>query len=84
MILVGVNEKETPVIPIRMNLGEIELKGSLAWTHDDFRVAVDMLASSHVAPQPLLWDTIPLADIQTRGFEQLAATRSLIKLLVRP
>lgn len=84
VILVGVNEKETPVLPMKLMLGEIQLKGSLAWTHHDFNIAVDMLASGKIQTQPLLSDTIPLADIEEQGFKRLKTDKSLIKLLVKP
>jgi len=84
VILVGVNEKETPVIPMKLMLGEIQLKGSLAWSHHDFKIAVDMLASGKIQTRPLLSDTIPMADIEEQGFKRLKTDKSLIKLLVKP
>ena len=84
VILVGVNEKETPVLPMKLMLGEIQLKGSLAWTHHDFNIAVDMLAGGKIQTQPLLSETIPMADIEEQGFKRLKTDKSLIKLLVKP
>jgi (R,R)-butanediol dehydrogenase/meso-butanediol dehydrogenase/diacetyl reductase len=84
VILVGVNEKETPVIPMKLMLGEIQLKGSLAWSHHDFKIAVDMLAGGKIETQPLLSDTISMADIEELGFKRLKTDKSLIKLLVKP
>jgi 2-desacetyl-2-hydroxyethyl bacteriochlorophyllide A dehydrogenase len=84
VILVGVNERETPVIPLVLMMGEIQLKGSLAWSHHDFKIAVDMIAGGQVKTQPLLSGTIPLADIQTQGFERSKTDRNLLKLLVKP
>ena len=84
VILVGVNERETPVIPTSLMFGEIELKGSLAWNHRDFAIAVDFMASGQVDVKPLISDIIPLADIQQKGFERLKSDRSLIKVLVEP
>jgi threonine dehydrogenase-like Zn-dependent dehydrogenase len=65
-------------------LGEIQLKGSLAWTHHDFKIAVDMLASGKILTQPLLSGTIAMADIEEEGFKRLKSDKSLIKLLVKP
>ena len=84
VILVGVNEKETPVIPTKLIMGEIQLKGSLAWSHHDFQIAVDMLASGKIQTKPLLSDTIPMVDIQEQGFKRLKTDKSLIKLMVKP
>jgi 2-desacetyl-2-hydroxyethyl bacteriochlorophyllide A dehydrogenase len=84
VILVGVNERETPVLPMVLILGEIQLKGSLAWTHHDFKIAVEMIASGKIKTGPLLSDTIPLSDIQEQGFERVKADRSLLKVLVKP
>jgi (R,R)-butanediol dehydrogenase/meso-butanediol dehydrogenase/diacetyl reductase len=84
VILVGVNERETPVLPMKLMLGEIQLKGSLAWTHHDFRIAVDMLASGKIQTKPLLSGTISMADIEEQGFKRLKTDKSLIKVLVKP
>ena len=84
VILVGVNEKETPVLPMGIMLGEIQLKGSLAWSHHDFKIAVDMLASGKVQTGPMLSGTIPMDDLEEQGFKRLKTDKSLIKLLVKP
>lgn len=84
MILVGVNEKETPVLPMGLMLGEIQLKGSLAWSHHDFQIAVDMLAAGKIETGPLISDTIAMGDIEEQGFKRLKTDKSLIKLLVKP
>ena len=84
VILVGVNERETPIIPTSLMFGEIELKGSLAWTHKDFRIAVDFMASGEVNLKPLLSGVISLDEIQKEGFERLKTDKSLIKVLVKP
>jgi len=84
VILVGVNEKETPVIPMKMMLGEVGIKGSLAWTHQDFEMSVDLLASGRINAQPMISTTVGLDEIQKEGFERLKNDRSLIKLLVKP
>lgn len=84
VILVGVNEAGTPVIPTSLMFGEIEMKGSLAWDHKDFKIAADFMQSGEVNVEPLLSDIVPLDDIQERGFERLKSDRNLIKLLVKP
>ena len=84
VILVGVNERETPIIPSTLMFGEISLRGSLAWDHKDFRIAVDFIASGQVDVKPLISDTIALNDIQTQGFERLKEDKSMIKILVKP
>jgi (R,R)-butanediol dehydrogenase/meso-butanediol dehydrogenase/diacetyl reductase len=84
VILVGVNERETPIIPTSLMFGEVGIRGSLAWTHTDFRIAVDFMASGQVDVKPLISDIIALQDIQNKGFERLKADRSLIKVLVKP
>jgi (R,R)-butanediol dehydrogenase/meso-butanediol dehydrogenase/diacetyl reductase len=84
VILVGVNERETPIIPTSLMFGEIELRGSLAWNHKDFAIAVDFMASGQVDVKPLLSGVVPLAEIQSQGFERITSDKSLIKLLVQP
>jgi (R,R)-butanediol dehydrogenase/meso-butanediol dehydrogenase/diacetyl reductase len=84
VILVGVNERPTPITPTSLMFGEIDIKGSLAWDHKDFKIAVDFMASGQVDVKPLISDVIALADIQSKGFERLKADKSLIKILVKP
>ena len=84
VILVGVNERPTPITPTTLMFGEIDVKGSLAWDHKDFKIAVDFMASGQVDVKPLISDVIALADIQTNGFERLKGDKSLIKVLVKP
>jgi (R,R)-butanediol dehydrogenase/meso-butanediol dehydrogenase/diacetyl reductase len=84
VILVGVNETGTPITPTSLMFGEIEMKGSLAWDHRDFKIAVDFMQSGEVDVEPLLSDIIALDDIQEKGFERLKSDRGLIKVLVKP
>ena len=65
-------------------VGEIQLKGSLAWSHHDFQIAVDMLAAGKIETGPMLSDTIAMAHIEEQGFKRLKSDKSLIKLLVKP
>ena len=84
VILVGVNEKETPVIPTTLMFGEISLRGSLAWNHKDFDIACQFMASGQIDVKPLISDIIELKDIQEKGFIRLKEDRNLIKILVKP
>jgi (R,R)-butanediol dehydrogenase/meso-butanediol dehydrogenase/diacetyl reductase len=84
VILVGVNEMGTPITPTSLMFGEIEIKGSLAWDHRDFKIAVDFMQSGDVNVEPLLSDIVALDDIQAKGFEALKSDKSLIKVLVKP
>ncbi len=84
VILVGVNETGTPITPTSLMFGEIEMKGSLAWDHRDFKIAVDFMQSGEVGVEPLLSDMVALDDIQEKGFERLKSDKSLIKVLVKP
>jgi 2-desacetyl-2-hydroxyethyl bacteriochlorophyllide A dehydrogenase len=84
VILVGVNENETPVIPTTLMFGEISVRGSLAWNHKDFDVATLFMASGQVDVKPLISDIIELKDIQEKGFKRLKEDRNLIKVLVKP
>ena len=84
VILVGANERPTPIVPTSLMFTEIELKGSLAWDYKDFSIAVDFMASGQVKLDALLSDVIPLDEIQTQGFERLKADKSLFKVMVQP
>jgi 2-desacetyl-2-hydroxyethyl bacteriochlorophyllide A dehydrogenase len=62
---------------------EIRFQGSIAYTSEDFREAVELLSSGRVQAEPLITQREPLANV-TGAFEvQLEKNRSL-KVLITP
>jgi threonine dehydrogenase-like Zn-dependent dehydrogenase len=84
VMAVGVIEQETPVNPLDIVLKEIDLRGSLACSKYELELAVGMLAQGKVNTELMLSDTIPLDDIEARGFRRLLSSPEVVKILVKP
>jgi (R,R)-butanediol dehydrogenase/meso-butanediol dehydrogenase/diacetyl reductase len=50
--------------------------------HDDYEIAVGMLAEGHFDAEPLVTDHIALSNIVEDGFEQLLKDKSSVKILI--
>ena len=84
VMAVGVIEQETPVSPLDIVIKEIDLKGSLAYTKYEYELALGFLAQGKINTSAIISDSIPLDDIEERGFKRLLAAPDAIKILVRP
>lgn len=84
VMAVGVIEQETPVNPLDIVIKEIDLRGSLACSKYELELAVGLLAQGKVNTELMLSDTIPLDDIETRGFRRLLSSPEVVKILVKP
>jgi (R,R)-butanediol dehydrogenase/meso-butanediol dehydrogenase/diacetyl reductase len=61
---------------------EIELKGVFS-SYNEFKEVIDLMASGKINTDPLISGVISLDDIVEKGFEQLVASRYLVKILVK-
>ena len=86
-VVVALPTGPTTLDSLRLVLSEVELIGSLSHVRDeDFRAAVDLIASGRVAVDPLISDRIGLTDAVPRGLDRLrgADSASILKILVSP
>lgn len=65
-------------------LSEIEMKFSLAYSAEDVNIFLNMLTNRWVKTKGLVSDIISLDDIVEKGFEKMANTKGLVKVLVAP
>jgi threonine dehydrogenase-like Zn-dependent dehydrogenase len=84
VMALGVIEKETPVNPLDIVTREIDVRGSLACSKYEFELALELLAQGRVNTGPIFSDTIPLEEIEERGFRRLLSSPDVVKILVKP
>ena len=80
----GVSGEETPLVEAALVQREIELKATLAYGEDEIRFCLDFLAQRRFNTEGMVSDIISLDDIVEKGFERLATTKGLVKVLVAP
>lgn len=82
MISVAIYEKPFPVTLLNLVMSEALVQGSLAYTGEDYRAVIDLMASGH-------YDTtgwvshVPIDQVVEEGFAALRAGRKM-KVLVDP
>ncbi|NQT31853.1 MAG: alcohol dehydrogenase catalytic domain-containing protein [Deltaproteobacteria bacterium] len=84
VMLLGVNEEETPFVEALLIQRETEIKTSLAYGEDEIRLCLDFLAQRRFKTEGMVSDIIGLDDIVEKGFERLASTKGLVKVLLAP
>lgn len=84
VLLLGVSEEETPLVEAMLVQREIEIKATLAYGEDEIRLCLDFLAQRRFNTEEMVSDIISLDDIVEKGFERLATTKGLVKVLVAP
>lgn len=80
----GAGGEPVAVVPAALALREIGLVSSLAYSAEEAKLCLDYLASGRFRTKGMLSDVISLTDLVERGFERLAADRSLVKVAVAP
>jgi threonine dehydrogenase-like Zn-dependent dehydrogenase len=81
---VGVTEAETPVIESQLVVREIEIKSSFVYLAEDVLICLDFLAQRRFNTEGMVSDIISLDDIVEKGFERLATTKGLVKVIIAP
>ncbi|MBI4786035.1 MAG: alcohol dehydrogenase catalytic domain-containing protein [Chloroflexi bacterium] len=84
VMVLGVSEKQTPIVPAELIVRETEIKASLAYAEEDVRICLDYLANRKFNPAGMVSDIIRLDKIVERGFERLVTTKDLVKIVVAP
>ncbi|MBQ6644536.1 MAG: zinc-binding dehydrogenase, partial [Saccharopolyspora sp.] len=82
MVSVAIYEHPFPVTLLKLVMSEALVRGSLAYTAEDYRAVIDLMARGH-------YDTtgwvshIPIGQVVDEGFDALRAGRKM-KVLVDP
>lgn len=84
VVLVGVS-----ILPIEFNslaavMKEVTLKGAIAYTYDEFKTCLDMIAHKQISVMRFVSDIVPFENVQA-AYENLASgTSNAVKILVDP
>jgi len=84
VLVLGTGSEPIPIIEGLLVLNEIHLKFSLAYSGDDINIFLDMLTKGRIKTEGMVSDIIRLDDIVAKGFERMANTKGLVKVLVAP
>jgi threonine dehydrogenase-like Zn-dependent dehydrogenase len=84
VLLLGVSGEEAPLVEAMLVQREIEIKATLAYGEDEIRLCLDFLARRRFKTEGMVSDIISLDDIVEKGFQRLATTKGLVKVLVAP
>ncbi|MCJ7654607.1 MAG: zinc-binding dehydrogenase, partial [Dehalococcoidia bacterium] len=84
VLVLGVSGEPTPIVEAPLVLSEIEMKFSLAYSAEDIHIFLDMLTTHRIKTDGMVSDIIHLDDIVEKGFERMANTKGLVKVLVAP
>ncbi len=82
VMLLGVNEKETPIVEVALIVREIRMKGSIAYGEEEVHICLDLLRRKKFDTKDMISDIIGLDDVVEKGFERLASSKGLVKVVV--
>lgn len=84
MCLIGLAEGQATIDPAAWLIKEVDVRSSLAYTHDDFERAMGMIADGRVVLEPLHTSTIGLDELDGALADLAAGATGAIKVLVDP
>jgi (R,R)-butanediol dehydrogenase/meso-butanediol dehydrogenase/diacetyl reductase len=82
VMLVSVYEQDVLFSAYKLLHKEVELKGVLS-SYDEFKDVLDLLDQGKINTEVMISDIIPADDLIVSGFERLAATHDMVKILTR-
>jgi len=82
IMLVSVYEQDVPFSAYKLLHKEVELKGVLS-SYDEFKDVLELLDQGKINTEVMISDIIPANDLIVSGFERLAATNDMVKILTR-
>ncbi|MUL47395.1 alcohol dehydrogenase catalytic domain-containing protein [Mycobacterium sp. CBMA293] len=83
-VVVAMYHEGVNINPSLLMITEKRVTGSFAYTRDDFRTVIDMVADGRLDPAPLITSRIQLADALEKGIHALQSTgrETEVKILV--
>jgi len=70
LTMIGLITQEIPITPVIINMGELNIQGSLIYT-DEFNLVIDLLKKGVIPAKEMISSKIKLNDIVEKGFERL-------------
>jgi (R,R)-butanediol dehydrogenase/meso-butanediol dehydrogenase/diacetyl reductase len=84
IMIIGVNNKETPIVPLIVLSKEAEIRGSMCYTGTEFQMVIDLLQRQRLNTDLMLSDAISLNEIEEKGFRRLMTSPEAVKIIVKP
>jgi (R,R)-butanediol dehydrogenase/meso-butanediol dehydrogenase/diacetyl reductase len=84
MCLIGLAEGDAPMTPGTWLIKEIAVTSALAYFHEEFEMAMGMIADGRVAVEPLHTSTASLAGFRDALVDLASGTSDQTKVLVNP
>lgn len=84
VLQLGAGGASVSLLPWALTLQELDIKSTLAFGAEEARRCLELLSSKRFATDGMLSGVVPLSEIVEKGFERLAADRSLVKMAVAP
>jgi threonine dehydrogenase-like Zn-dependent dehydrogenase len=82
ILVIGLHEQKVPLDFLNLLHREIELKGVFG-SYNEFKDVIHLLAEGKINTEALISSVISVVDLVEKGFDQLLASKDLIKVLVR-
>jgi threonine dehydrogenase-like Zn-dependent dehydrogenase len=84
VLQLGAGITAVPILPWTLTLQELDIKSTLAFSADEARKCLGLLSTKRFVTEGMLSGIVPLSDLVEKGFERLAADKSLVKMAVAP
>ena len=84
MCLIGLSDTDASITPATWLVKEIRLTAALAYFHEEFEMAMGMMADGRVVVDPLHTATVGLDDFETAIADLATGQSAEIKVLVDP
>lgn len=84
VLVIGVTGEPTPIVESQIIVRETEIKPSFVYDDEDVRICLDFLAQRRFNTEGMISDIISLDEIVEKGFERLASTKGLVKVVLAP
>lgn len=84
VVLVGVATEAVPTYTVMGVMKELVLQGAIAYTYEEFKSCIDLIASNKLNVMKFVDDVVPLDGVQ-KAYERLTSgVDSAVKILVDP
>lgn len=84
VVLVGVATEAIPIYTVMAVMKELVVQGAIAYTYDEFRSCIDLIANQKIDVMKFVDDVVPLDGVQ-KAYERLTSGKdSAVKIIVDP
>jgi 2-desacetyl-2-hydroxyethyl bacteriochlorophyllide A dehydrogenase len=84
LLILGVSEKEMPIVPAYVIPREIDIKTSFVYDRDEIIMILGLMENGRLDTKGMVTDIIPLVDVVEKGFDQLLTSGEQVKILLTP